>query len=118
MTDRDPEYQFAFYERVRIVGERPSLDPVRGELAAVLGRASGRDGPSYAVHVYTEGLCWDIDERDLEPTGEHDRHETFYDDSQPSLRVSADGDFLGFRERRGGETHPSTGPSGPPPADP
>ena len=98
MSDTDSDYRFGFYERVRIVGERPSLDPVRGELAAVLGRAIGDDGPGYAVSVYSTDASWNVDEADLEPTGEFDRRETFYDDSQSSLRVSPDGEALGFKE--------------------
>ena len=101
MSEPDPAYRFDFYERVRIVGEDPSLDEVRGELGAVLGRADeGLGEPAYAVLVYATGLCWSVNESALEPTGEHDRRESFYDDTQPSLRVSPDGEFRGFNEPR------------------
>ena len=100
MSDTDSDYRFGFYERLRIVGKSASLDPIRGELAAVLGRAVGDDGPSYAVFVYSTDECWDVGEADLEQTGEFDRRETFYDDSEPSLRISPDGKMLGFNQPR------------------
>jgi len=100
MSDTNSEYRFDFYERVRIVGESPSLDPVRGERAAVLGRAVGDDGPGYAVFVYSTEECWDVAEADLEPTGEFDHRETFYDDSRASLRISTGGELLGFNKPR------------------
>ena len=91
MPAPDAEYRFAFYERVRVTGDRPELAPVRGELAAVLGRAVGEAGPSYAVSVYATGECWDVREDDLEPTGEFDRRETFYSGETVRVGVGPDG---------------------------
>lgn len=93
MADSEDEYRFAFYERVRITGAHAELDSIRGELAAVLGRAKNHLETSYAISVYSTGECWDVNESDLEPTGEFDRRETFY--SGESIRVSVDPDGTG-----------------------
>jgi hypothetical protein len=99
MPDTDSDYRFRFYERVRIISGRPSLGPVRGELAAVLGRAvEPPDEPVYTVSVHATQTCWCVSESDLEPTGEFDRREAFYDDTQPTLRVSPGGEVLGLNE--------------------
>ena len=85
--------KFEFYEKVRIAGAVPDLAPVAGKLGAVLGRAENEDGSwGYAVHVYDERSCWDIDEEQLEPTGEFDKRETFYDGT--AIRVSPEGELL------------------------
>lgn len=91
MPDSSVEHRFAFYERVRITSDRPELAPIRGELAAVLGRAEGEVEPGYAVSVYATGECWDVTESDLEPTGEMDRREAFYPGESVRVSVKPDG---------------------------
>jgi hypothetical protein len=63
--------RFDFDQKVVVVGARPGLSEVRGELGAVVGRACGEDGRwSYAVSIYRTGICWDCEEGDLQPTGD------------------------------------------------
>ncbi|MEM0964205.1 MAG: hypothetical protein AAGK21_16885 [Bacteroidota bacterium] len=93
MPASEPTYRFDFYERVRIVGGKPGLAPVHGEIAVVLGRSGGSKEPGYAVSVYTTGECWAVTESDLEATGEFDRRETFFPGD--SVRVSVDSDGRG-----------------------
>lgn len=84
------EARFDFYEKVLIKSLRRKLSQVNGKLAAVLGRSQNDDGRwGYAVHVYGNEESWSCDESDLEPTGEFDRRETFYDGT--SIRVRPDG---------------------------
>ena len=86
--------QFEFYEKVRIYSPNPDLKDISGEVGAVLGRVQRDDGKwRYAVHIYRDSECWDIDESDMHSTGEHDCRESFYDGS--SIKVSEDGEMLG-----------------------
>lgn len=91
MPDPSVVYRFDFYEKVRITGDRPELASIRGELAAVLGRALDGDVPVYAVSIYASGECWHVDERELEPTDEFDRRETFYPGETVRVSVRPDG---------------------------
>lgn len=87
------EGRFAFYEKVRIETDGPFEVTMNGRLGAVLGRAQGDDGRwSYAVWIYELGETWCFHERDLIPTGEHDRRESFY--SGESIRVGRHGERL------------------------
>lgn len=89
------EARYAFYEKVRIISDKPPLAEFNGRLAAVLGKAQDDEGHwSYAVHIYGETYSWSCNEGDLEPTGEFDCRETFY--SGESIRVSKDGKLLGW----------------------
>ncbi len=103
MSDKPSAFRFDFYERVRIASEDPSLAEIQGELGAILGRGEDEAHRAYAVYIYATEICWSVSEDDLEPTGEFDRRESFYDDSQPSLRISSDGEFLGFNPPRPSE---------------
>ena len=63
--------RFEFDEKVVIVGARPGLNEVRGELGAVVGRGCGKDGGwSYSVSIYRTGICWHCEEDDLRSTGD------------------------------------------------
>ena len=81
--------RFGFYEKVRVRSRGSTHGPVGDEVGAVLGKAQGDDGCwSYAVYIYRLETCWSLDEGELEPTGEFDSRETFYDGS--SIRVQVD----------------------------
>jgi hypothetical protein len=63
--------RFDFDEKVVVVGTRPGLSEVRGELGAVVGRSCVEDGPwSYAVSIYRTGICWACEDDDLQPSGD------------------------------------------------
>ena len=84
-----PQSKFKFYEKVRISSTAPGKSKVNGELGAVLGIAQGDDGKwSYAVSIYSTGICWSCWEDELVTTGEFDRRETFY--SGESVQVAVD----------------------------
>ena len=56
-----------------------SKQEVLGEIGAVLGKAQNEAGQwSYAVSVYRDGICWSMNEDELEAVGEFDKRETFY----------------------------------------
>jgi hypothetical protein len=67
---------------------------IAGLEGAVLGISEdGGRIVSYAISIYDrDGICWNVEPADLEPTGRHDRRESFYDGS--SLRVSVRGELL------------------------
>ena len=75
MPDPTPPLRYAFDEVVRVVGDDPELDPIRGERAVVVGRTEPGAPPGYAVFVYRLGRVWEVEEHELEPTGEHDPRE-------------------------------------------
>jgi hypothetical protein len=81
-------YQFDFYERVRVVSDRPELAPIRGEIGAVVGRSESGSHCGYAVWIYKEQECWDVMESELEPTGESDSRESLY--GGESVRIAVD----------------------------
>lgn len=102
MPDSSTEYRFRFYERVRITSDHPELAPVRGELAAVLGRSARGTRPGYAVSVYATGECWDVSEDDLKATGEFDSRETFYAGETMRVGVKPDGSGDALKPLDGG----------------
>jgi len=100
---RASESKFKFYEKVRISSTTPAKAKVNGQLGAVLGMAQADDGRwSYAVSIYSTGICWSCWEDELVATGEFDRRESFY--SGDSVQVAVDrkgrGRIVGRRSRR------------------
>ena len=86
-----PKYKF--YEKVLVTSNEATLQDISGETGAVLGISQSSGGEwGYAVHIYRDKEVWDIMEEHLEPTGEMDCRETFYDGA--SMRVSNNGDVL------------------------
>ena len=78
------EAKFTFYEIVRVISyTRP------GSEGAVLGMAQNDDGLwYYAIALYDDSnLVWNFREDELEPTGRHDRRESFYDEASIRVRV-------------------------------
>ncbi|HYE94663.1 MAG TPA: GNAT family N-acetyltransferase, partial [Rubricoccaceae bacterium] len=65
-------FRFAFDEVVRIVSDDPTLAEVNGERGVIVGRGDPAFPPGYGVFVYRDERVWDVDEPDLEPTGETD----------------------------------------------
>lgn len=83
------EPRFDFYEKVLI---RANGKPVDGLLGAILARGRNANGGwGYGVHVYVTCESWDLDEDELEPTGEFDVRETFYDGSSICVSVDDEG---------------------------
>lgn len=80
--------KFAFYEIVRVQSNQKNLVSVNGLTGAILGMAQNAAGQwNYAVSIYALEECWNINESDLEATGEYDRREAFYDGEQLKLYV-------------------------------
>lgn len=97
------EPKFKFYEKVRISSTTSTKANANGELGAVLGMAQGDDGRwSYAVSVYSTGICWSCWEDELVATGEFDRRETFYsgDSVQVAVNKKGRGRVIGRRSSR------------------
>ncbi|MGH3695389.1 MAG: Imm31 family immunity protein [Pseudonocardiaceae bacterium] len=83
--------KYEFYEVVRLEPRERSLERLRGQDGAVVGRAEDDLGNwTYGVHVYKLNEVWSFQEEDLRPTGRMDRRETFYDST--SVRVAVDPD--------------------------
>jgi hypothetical protein len=88
------EAKFGFYEKVVVDCDDPRKAEIHGQHAAVLGRACGDEGHwTYAVSIYSSGVCWVCQESELRSTGDFDCRENFF--SGASIRVSQDGELLG-----------------------
>ncbi|HEX5793866.1 MAG TPA: Imm31 family immunity protein [Rheinheimera sp.] len=86
----DPK--FKFFEKVIVSSDEPSLKTINGRSGAILGISedSGH-GFSYSAHIYEYGEVWVVMESDLEPTGEFDSREAFYDGYSVQVGVDAKG---------------------------
>ena len=85
--------KFGFYEKVRCVSDDPAKASIAGKLCAILGRARNDDGSwGYAIHVYSEPICYHCSETELKSTGEFAKREDFY--TGDSVRVSQDGHLV------------------------
>ena len=91
--------QFEFYEivRVRVTPETIGKG-VAGLDGAILGKSAEDGGPvaAYAVWLYERERVRMFAPDELEPTGRHDRLETFYDGT--SITVSPRGELLAWNE--------------------
>ncbi len=86
------EPKFQFYEYVRVVSDDPALAEVNGERGAILGRSEDEDGGfGYAVLIGRDGICWSVDEADLQATGEFGTRADFYDDEPVRVHVDESG---------------------------
>lgn len=90
------EPRFDFYEKVIVASANSKLAEIDGRLSAILGRVRCDDGRwFYAVSIYGLDAGWSCYEDELQPTGEFDCRETFFDGT--SIRISLDGELV---ERR------------------
>jgi hypothetical protein len=91
---------FDFFEVVRVRATPKTIsDGIAGLEGAILGKAAEDDGPvvGYAVSLYERrGETWSLEPDELEPTGRHDRRESFYDGT--SVKVSARGELVEWNE--------------------
>ena len=86
------EPKFQFYEYVRVVSVDPELAEINGERGAVLGRSEDEHGGyGYAVLIDRDGICWSVEEADLEATGEVGTRADFYGDEPVRVRVDGNG---------------------------
>jgi hypothetical protein len=85
--NNQPRYDF--YEKVIVAAPGKAID---GERGAVLGRVEHDDGTwGYAVHIYSQRICWSLGEDELLPTGEFDVRATFYDGTTVQVEVDSRG---------------------------
>lgn len=86
------EPKFQFYQYVRVVSDDPALAEINGERGAILGRSEDENGGyGYAVLIGRDGICWSVDEADLQATGESGIRADFYGEESIRVRVDADG---------------------------
>ncbi|WP_297802234.1 Imm31 family immunity protein [Arenimonas sp. GDDSR-1] len=86
------EPKFQFYEYVRVRADNPALAEIHGQRGAVLGRSEDDEGGyGYAVSIERDGICWSVEEADLEATGEFGTRADFYGDESIRVRVDAEG---------------------------
>jgi hypothetical protein len=88
MASRQPRY--AFYERVIMCAPSKGIDR---EIGAILGRVQNEEDGAwhYSVYIYHRRRCWSASEEELEPTGEIDVRETFYDGTTIEVDVDSQG---------------------------
>jgi hypothetical protein len=88
------EAKFDFYEKVIVESTNPNLQEINGELCTVMGRVfwDEQDKWLYAIHPYSRGEGWDVEEEDLISTGEFDKHENFYSGESIRVKVNENGD--------------------------
>lgn len=87
-------FTFEFFEVVAVLDGGPSS--VAGLTGTVLGRARDDQGLEHYAVAFDDHDGWSIDGRWLRSTGARRPRSDFYDNSR--IRVSPDGEFLGFAE--------------------
>ena len=91
--------KYNFYEIVKIIGNKKSLENILGKTGVILGMSKNNDGTwGYAVDVYLNDIedkenseGWDINEHYLQPTGQFMKREDFYDGSTAKVVVDDKG---------------------------
>lgn len=80
--------KFQFYEVVEIAPGRSAIAPAVGQRGAILGMAQCDDARwVYAVQLFDTGICWSIEESELEATGTLMTRADFYDGESISVEV-------------------------------
>jgi hypothetical protein len=85
--------KFEFYEKMRVISDDPEAAEVRGELGVIMAQSDEGEPYEYAVFIYRDEICRDLDEDEIESAGEFDSRENLYDSG--SFRVSVDKDGHG-----------------------